>query len=49
MTAESSVMVALGEGEVVLRGGVGVISKISSVATGGTVSVVDDVGSLRKE
>jgi mannose-6-phosphate isomerase-like protein (cupin superfamily) len=41
MTAESSVMVAPGEGEVVLRGGVGVIRKISSSATGGTFSVVE--------
>jgi mannose-6-phosphate isomerase-like protein (cupin superfamily) len=41
MTAERSVLVALGEGEVVLRGGVGVIRKISSAATGGTFSVVE--------
>ena len=41
MTAESSVMVAPGEGEVVLRGGVGGIRKISSVATGGTFSMVE--------
>ena len=41
MAAESGVRVAPGEGEVVLRGGVGVIRKISSVATGGTFSVVE--------
>ncbi len=41
MTAEGSFMVVPGGGEVVLRGGVGVIRKISSVATGGTFSVVE--------
>ena len=41
MTAERSAMLAPGEGEVVLRGGVGVIRKISSAATGGTFSVVE--------
>jgi uncharacterized cupin superfamily protein len=41
MTAERSAMLAPGEGEVVLRGGVGVIRKISAAATGGTFSVVE--------
>jgi quercetin dioxygenase-like cupin family protein len=41
MTAESSVMVAPRGGEFVLRGGVGAIRKISSVATGGTFSMVE--------
>ncbi len=40
MTAERSVLVAPGEGEVVLRGGVGVVRKISA-ATGGAFSVVE--------
>ena len=40
MTAERSAMVAPGEGEVVLRGGVGVVRKISA-ATGGAFSVVE--------
>lgn len=40
MTAERSAMVAPGEGEVVLRGGVGVVRKISA-ATGGVFSVVE--------
>jgi hypothetical protein len=41
MTAERSAMLAPGEGEVVLRGGVGVIRNISAAATGGTFSVVE--------
>ena len=41
MTVERSAMVAPGESEVVLQGGVGVIRKISSVATGRTFSVVE--------
>jgi mannose-6-phosphate isomerase-like protein (cupin superfamily) len=41
MAAERSAMVAPGEGEVVLRGGVGVIRRISAAATGGTFSVVE--------
>jgi mannose-6-phosphate isomerase-like protein (cupin superfamily) len=39
--ARSSALVAPGEGEVVLQGGVGVIRKISSAATGGAFSVVE--------
>jgi hypothetical protein len=41
MTAESSFMVAPRDGEFVLCGGIGAIRKISSVATGGTFSVVE--------
>jgi hypothetical protein len=41
MTAERSAMVAPGEGEVVLRGGAGVVRKISSAATDGAFSVVE--------
>lgn len=40
MTAQRSVIVALGEGDVVLRVGVGVIRKISA-ASGGAFSVVE--------
>jgi uncharacterized cupin superfamily protein len=40
MTAKSTAMVAPGEGEVVLRGGVGVVRKISS-ASHGAFSVVE--------
>ncbi len=40
MTAERSAMVAPGEGEVVLRGGVGVVRKIPA-AMGGAFSVVE--------
>ena len=41
MATERSAMVAPEEGEVVLRGGVGVIRKISAAATGGAFSVVE--------
>ncbi len=41
MATERSVMVAPETGEVVLRGGVGVIRKISAAATGGVFSVVE--------
>ena len=41
MTAERSAMVAPGEGEVILRGSVGVIRKISTATTGGAFSVVE--------
>jgi hypothetical protein len=41
MATERSAMVAPEEGEVVLRGGVGVIRKISSAETGGAFSVVE--------
>ena len=44
MTAERSAMVASGEGEVVLRGGVGAVRKISSAADG-AFSVVEHEGS----
>jgi hypothetical protein len=41
MTAVNGVVVAPGEGEVVPRGGVGVVRKLSSAATGKTFSVVE--------
>ncbi len=41
MESEERVVIAPGEGKVVLRGGVGVIRKISSSATGGSFSVVE--------
>ncbi len=41
MAAEGRAMIAPGEGEVVLQGGVGVVRKISAAATGGAFSVVE--------
>ena len=41
MTAESSAMVAPGEGEIVPQGSVGLVRKISSAAMGGAFSVVE--------
>lgn len=38
---EGRLVVAAGEGEVVLRGGFGVVSKVSGVETGGAFSVVE--------
>ena len=36
-----AMMIAPGEGEVVLRGGIGVVRKVSAAATGGAFSVVE--------
>ena len=49
MEAEGRAMIAPGEGEVVLRGGFGVVRKIPAAATGGAFSVVEhplDPGAL---
>ena len=40
MAAEGHAMIAPGEGEVILQGGIGVVRKISAAATGGAVSVM---------